>query len=84
LRVNGAKEVSGRMHTASSAFAVEAVITNQSAIYMDLNPSSEFASSPAIQVFMNIFLYLKFHCRAHKSPTLVSVLSQINPIHINP
>jgi hypothetical protein len=51
---------------------------------MELGPSWEATSYEAIQEFPNILCNPKVHCRVHKGPLLVPILSQINSVHTTP
>jgi hypothetical protein len=51
---------------------------------MQLSPSCEAASCAATQELASILRNLWFHYRAHKSPPLVNILSQIDPVHTIP
>jgi hypothetical protein len=51
---------------------------------MELSPSWEVANCAATQELPSILQNQKAHYHVHKSPPLVSILSQIDPVHTIP
>jgi hypothetical protein len=51
---------------------------------MELSPSREAVNHAATQILPNTLWNTKVNFRAHKTPPLVPILSQINLIHTTP